>query len=243
MAFDANDEADQKVLKEAIDAAVAGLKANNEDLKAEKTKLKQKLDALSESVEGLDIPKVKEMLKKFGNDQEATLIAEGKVDEVVNLRTERMRKEHQKELDALQVKVKTAEGFVSKFRERALSDSLREAALTAGCTPTAVEDIVLRGSRVFQLDDDGNPVALKDGEPVYGKDGSKKLTPAEWAESLRETAPHLWPEASGGGAGSNGGGGTAKPFKDMSESERKELFLKDPKEYERRRDAGKAKHK
>jgi hypothetical protein len=30
-----------------------------------------------------------------------------------------------------------------------------------------------------------------------GKDGKTPLTPLEWAESLRESAPHLWPRATG----------------------------------------------
>lgn len=243
MAFDANDPEDLKILEEAITKATAGLKTNNEKLLDEKQKVKQKLDELATSVEGMDIPKMKEMFKHFENNQEAALIAEGKLEEVVNLRTERMRTEHEKALTAVNDKVLKAEGFVSKFRDRALSDSLREAALKAGCTPTAVEDVVLRGVRVFQLDEDGNPVSLKDGQKVYGKDGKTSLSPTEWAESLRENAPHLWPEASGGGAGGGEGGGTAKPFKELSETERVTLWKKDPKEFERQLAADKAKPK
>ncbi len=41
-------------------------------------------------------------------------------------------------------------------------------------------------------------------EVVLGKDGKTPLTPIEWAESLRETAPHLWPKAQGSNAPGGG---------------------------------------
>ncbi len=39
-----------------------------------------------------------------------------------------------------------------------------------------------------------------------GKDGRTPLTPVEWIDSLKESAPHLFPSASGTGAGNSKSG-------------------------------------
>jgi len=39
------------------------------------------------------------------------------------------------------------------------------------------------------------------GDILFGKDGKTPLSPEEWADSLKETAPHLFPRAEGTGAG------------------------------------------
>jgi hypothetical protein len=69
-----------------------------------------------------------------------------------------------------------------------------------------MDDIVLRAGSVWRLNDDGEPVAVNGDEVILGKDGKTPLSPMEWAESLRETAPHLWPKAQGTNAPGSGPG-------------------------------------
>ena len=87
-----------------------------------------------------------------------------------------------------------------------VGNALGDAAFKTGALPEALEDIVLRAGPVWRLNDDGEPVAMNGDEIVLGKDGKTPLTPIEWAETLRETAPHLWPRAQGSNARGSGNG-------------------------------------
>lgn len=125
------------------------------------------------------------------------MIKAGKIDEVLNKRTERMTAEHAKQIKAREEQTAKSEAKAQKLAARTLADAIRDAAIKAGALPEALDDIVLHGGSLWTLDDDddGEPVALSGGDVVLGKDGKTPLTPTEWAESLRETASHLWPRA------------------------------------------------
>lgn len=189
-------------IQKAVDAAVSGLKAKNAELLGS---LKEAKDTLKR-FDGIDPEAVTSMIKRFADDEEAGLIKAGKVDEVLNKRTERMRAEHEKAIKAEAERAGKAEGKSAKLAERTLSATLKDAAVKAGVHPTALDDIALRGRGLWNLNDDGEAVALNGSDVVLGKDGKTPLTPAEWVDSLREAAPHLWPKAQGSDApGSKGG--------------------------------------
>jgi len=121
-----------------------------------------------------------------------------------------------------------------------LADSIRAAAIKAGALPEAAEDIILRARGTFKLSEDGEPIATdRDGQVIYGKDGRTPLSPHEWAESLRETATHLWPRAQGAGPTGDQGGKATQKFSDMTETERTALYRSDPEKYRQLRDATK----
>jgi len=148
------------------------------------------------------------------------LIAEGKIDHVIERRTERLRGELDKAIKAEAEARSRAETRAQALEARALGDVIRGAALEAGAEKSALEDFILRGSAIWKLDDDGKAVAMQEGELIYGKDGKTPLTPKEWAESLRESAPHLFPRAQGAGTpGAGGGGKAAKKRSDMTPTE------------------------
>ncbi|MDM3628264.1 hypothetical protein O9403_18930, partial [Proteus mirabilis] len=90
-----------------IDQQVSGLKAKNSELLG---KLKEQGDNLKR-FEGIDPDTVKGMLKRFENDEEAKLIADGKIDEVLNKRTERLRGDFDKKLKEASSKAEKAEAF------------------------------------------------------------------------------------------------------------------------------------
>lgn len=77
----------QAIIDKAVNDQVSGLKAKRDELLG---KLKEQGDNLKR-FEGIDPDTVKGMLKRFENDEEAKLIADGKIDEVINKRTERLR--------------------------------------------------------------------------------------------------------------------------------------------------------
>ena len=198
----------------------------------------QEAEQFKSQFEGLDVEAVRQLLSKASEDEETRLIAEGKLDEVVTKRTERLRGDYDKQLQVERERAERAETFANRFKDKVLSDSIREAALKAGALAEASEDIILRARSTFQLNEDGEPVAIdKDGEVIYGKDGKTPLSPLEWAESLREAAPHLWPRPQGAGPTGDKGAKGGKKRSEMSPEEMaafikehgREAYLKLPK--------------
>lgn len=196
----------------ALDQAVTGLKTKNSELLGTIKTTKTELDALKGQFEGVDIDQLKAIAKQSSQSEEAKLIAEGKLDEVINKRTERLRGDYDKQLLTEKARAERAESFANRFRDKVLADSIRSAAIKTGALPEASEDIILRARGTFRLNEEGEAVAVDaDGEVIYGKDGKTPLTPLEWAESLRENAPHLWPKATGAGpTGDRGAKGANK---------------------------------
>lgn len=204
--------------KELLEQETSGLKSKNSELLGKLKTAQGDLDSFKSQFDGLDIEAVKAIVSKAGQDEETRLIAEGKIDEVVSRRTERLRGDLEKQLQAERDRADKAETFANQFKDRVLSDSIREAASKAGALAEASDDIILRARSVFSLNEDGVPVAVdKDGQVIYGKDGKTPLSPLEWAEGLRESASHLWPRTQGAGqVGDKGGKGGGKKRSEMS---------------------------
>jgi hypothetical protein len=81
---------------------------------------------------------------------------------------------------------------------------------------------VSRGKTVFSaLDEDGNVLAKKGEDVVYGKDGITPLSPSEWYAAQRTENPHWFPPSSGGGAPAlHGGNGTGVDYSKLPPEER-----------------------
>jgi hypothetical protein len=199
----------QKLIADAVASAVSGLKAKNDELLG---KLKNSSEQLK-SFEGIDPVKTREMIARFENDAEAKLIAEGKMSEVIEKRTERLRADYEKKLSDASALAQAQAERAKAFQGRVLDDALRAAAAKAGLHQYAVDDALLRGRSMFSLDANGDAVQLgPDGQPVLGKDGKTIFSPIEWLDGMKETAPHWFPAtASGGGAqGGRGAGNGGK---------------------------------
>lgn len=192
----------QAIIDARVAAATTGLAAKRDELLG---KLKTATTDLKR-FDGIDPDAVRTILSKFASDEEAGLLKAGKIDEVLNKRTERMQAENAKALKAEQEKSARSDAKASKLAARTLSGAVKDAAIKSGALPEALEDIVLRSSGLWRLNDDGEPVAMNGDEIVLGKDGKTPLSPIEWAESLRETAAHLWPKAQGTNAPGSGSG-------------------------------------
>lgn len=236
------DEAQAEALKEAlggkvqeyVDNEVAGLKSKNTALLGSNKTIKTELEKLKGQFDGLDIEAVKGLLAKAGQDEETKLIAEGKLDEVISRRTERLRTDLDKQVKAANERADKAEAFAAKYSDKVLADSIRAAAIKAGALPEAAEDIILRARGTFKLSEDGEPVATdRAGEVVYGKDGKTPLSPLEWAESLRETATHLWPRAQGAGQTGDNGGKATKKWGEYTETERAAMARDNPEAFKK----------
>jgi hypothetical protein len=184
----------QAIIDAKVTEAVTGLKSKNSELLG---KLKETGDRLK-SFDGIDPDAVRSMLQKFSDDDEAKLIASGKVDEVLTKRAERMKSEFAKEVQTAKEEAARFQTKAEKFSAKVMKGEVLSEASAAGVGAFAMEDAELAASRMFTTDDEGNPVA-RDG--VLGKDG-KPLTLKEWFAEIKETRPHWFPApANGGGAG------------------------------------------
>lgn len=201
-----------KQIREAVDKEVAGLKANNAQLLQEKKQFQDQLKAF----DGIDPIKTKELLARIEGDAEAKMISEGKMDEVLQRRTERLRADYDKKLADAVATAEAAQKRAQAYQGRVLDDAIRAAAAKAGVHTHAVDDALFRARTLFALNDDGQAVAIgKDGQPLLGRDGKTELTPSEWLESMKESAPHWFPAGSSGGGASGDPQGQASGAKTM----------------------------
>ncbi|WP_016592460.1 hypothetical protein, partial [Yersinia pestis] len=150
----------QALIDARVNESVTGLKTKNSELLG---KLKEQGENLKR-YDGIDPDAVKTILQRFSDDEEAKLIAAGKIDEVLDKRTERLRADVDKKLKVANERAEKAENFSKKFSDRVLGDAIRSAALKTGALPGAADDIILRAKGVFTLNDEGEAVAVdKDG--------------------------------------------------------------------------------
>ncbi|HGH3613639.1 TPA: hypothetical protein ACJK7E_002699 [Acinetobacter baumannii] len=211
----------------AVDEAVKGLKDKNAELIKDKKELKDELGSLKSKVDGLDLDAIKVLLDKSNQDEESKLIAEGKIEEVIQKRTEKMREEHEKVLKAEKDRADKAESYANKFRQSVIQGQIVQAAVEMGALSEATADIAFLAQSQFSLDENGKAVAIDaNGEVVIGKDGSNPVTPKEWVEGLRENKPYFGPKANG--SGSSGSGTSIKKWSDYTEAERAALARENP---------------
>lgn len=177
--------------------------------------LEEQLEALrtqAAQYEGIDPEAAREAMEKMSAIEEKRLIDAGKLDEVVEqrvgARVERMQADYSGKIKALEEaldKTQTNEGTLRGRLTNVVIDNALQNAVTgvASVRKGAMMDILSRGKQVWSLDDSGNPVPMRDGEVIYGKDGKQPITMEEWGQSLLLEAPYLFEGNAGGGAGGN----------------------------------------
>lgn len=185
-------------IAKAVEEQVSGLKAKNQELLGTMTALKDKV----KQFDGLDPAALKAMKDRLDADEDVKLLAEGKKEMVIEKYTQRMRAEHQAQLDAAEERVKAEAQRADIYKSSVLDNQIR--AVTAGMHPQAVEDALLHARTIFSLDAKGKAVKLdSEGRPELGKDGSTPFSPAEWIETQKELKPHWFPAGNSGSGSGN----------------------------------------
>lgn len=207
-----DDPAIRAAIASQVDQETAGLRSNRDELKAEKKALSRKLRELEQRFDGLDPDKVRALMQRFENDEEAQLIADGKVDEVIERRTKRALEQAESDVTAARTRAEELEQSESTLKARIkrliLDRAVQEVALSdeVGLLPSAVTDAIERAHRVFQVNDEDELVAMEGDTIIRGKDGKSPLTIGEWLLGMRKSAPHWWAPSTGGGANGSGDG-------------------------------------
>lgn len=177
------------------------LDKERKDHKATKDKLKPYLD----------IGAPDEVQAKLDKLPELEAIAEGKVDDakinqLVETRIKARMAPIERENKQLKEKNGELEGQVKelggKIFKTSLESHIRGIAEKLKVVPTAIDDIVMYGERIFEQTEDGKFVT-KDGVGV-----TPGLSPEMWLQDQQKSRPHWWPASQSGGAGGGGGGRT-----------------------------------
>ena len=192
------------------DTDTAGLKSKVEEALKEKKSLAGKLAAF----DGLDPAAMKVMMSRFENDEEAQLLAAGKVDEVVAKRIEKREADFTTRETTLTeenngLKEENA-GWKGKYNRRTVETNLRALSEKAGAVPGAIDDIIRRGIEIFTVgEDDALEARDKEGNLRMTDDKKNVLTPEVWIGLLKESenSLHYFPGSQGAGAAGSGGAG------------------------------------
>jgi hypothetical protein len=124
---------------------------------------------------------------------------------------EREKTQIQRDLDAARKAKEASEATIgtlkTKAKTRAIEAAIRDAAIVEKVLPAAVEDAVMLGGRVFDLeggdeeDGSGGRIMTRDNVGV-----TPGLSPKEWLKDMQEKRAHWWAQSQGGG--SQGGRGS-----------------------------------
>lgn len=195
----------------SLESEVSGLKGKNSELIQKEKALKEQM----KQYDGVDPQRARELEKMLAENEEARLISEGKLQEVIDARTERMRTEYERRNQEMEQQLTGAKTFAEKFRGRVLSDEVRAAAGKLGdVADSAAEDAAFRAQMLFEVNDEGQVVPKESA----GLDANgKPLTVESWLASMRESAPHWFLRPQGAGApGSGSSSASPKAWKDAN---------------------------
>lgn len=204
LGIELDDEAKQKILdaaREAHNTDVAGLKAKRDELLDSQRKLKDQI----QKFEGIDPERVKKLESMLAENEEAKLIADGKIDELVSKRLSREQATWQSQLEQKDTETQQLRQQVEALQGATINSGIASAGAKVGLAPTAIEDAQLIARHSGWVLEEGVPVLRKGEEVVRGKNGP--ITFEEWLESQRETRPHWFPTPKGSGSTGNRGGG------------------------------------
>lgn len=203
---------------------VTGLKNALEAQKEAERKARREFDELKLKIGDMDPDKARAALKRMQELEDKTLLDEGKVEELIATRTERMRTDHDNQVKGFNTKIQeleTSNTTLNKTLSEVLIDNaLRAAASNLGVRATAMEDVILRGRQIWKLKD-GKPTPFSGEQVIFGKNPNEPMSMDEWLGEMHTKAPHWFEGSNGSGSGNKPGGG-GPPKKKRSEMSTKE---------------------
>jgi hypothetical protein len=193
--------------------------------RADHKAVKDKLVAFGD-VDPATIPVLQEELAE-ANSQLAAVTAEGKdkieavqaqIDAAINRAVGPVTRDKDalaRQLEATKKTVAERDTEIASVKQEQqqerVRNTLRDAVIAAKVVPTAIDDAVLVGERMFELVD-GKLVTKADNGLTPG------LNPKEWAKDMEEKRPHWFEKSVGGGAQGGKGGGTSVKDNPWSEA-------------------------
>jgi hypothetical protein len=160
---------------------------------------------------------VDDLVNRANKFPELEIASKGKINEadlekIVEGRITSVRAPLERELKTLQEGVVQRDGVIKDYQERdrisTIRTDIRAAAEKAGLLPSAIEDALDIGQRMFGIDETGRVTTIEGNGVTPGIDA------AVWLTEMQQKRPHWWPASQGGGAGGGRGNqGGVNPFK------------------------------
>jgi prefoldin subunit 5 len=183
-----------------VNEAITGLKTKNTELLGKYQETKTKLEGYGE----ISSDQVKKIMGVLQGNEEAQLLADGKFEEVVAKRLDRVKAEYDDKLTGMTSELEKLNGETGKYKklyqERILGDQLRAIAIKEGVLPEAYDDVLRRGFDIFSLAEDGTIEARNENGELLKDKKDMLLTPERFINALKETSPYYWPASQGSGA-------------------------------------------
>lgn len=194
-----------KLIEAEIEKATSGLKLSQQKILDEKKKLQERYSKIADPEAAL------KALALIEGNEEVRLLAEGKIDDVLQRRMSAVTTQYEQDMEALKTKFESADmsstKYSSMYKDVVLDTVLRRHAAEAGVVQTSMVDLLARGKNVFKLAEDEVTLESRDANGKLIKtDDDKVLTPQLWIESLKKTAPHFWPQSRSAGFNPGSGG-------------------------------------
>ena len=199
----------QKAISDAVAKAVEentkGLEENRNAILAEKRELSEQLKAAQEQAkqfDGLDVNKIRTMIEAVEKSDEAKLISEGKIDEVIESRISSAKNAYEQQFQEKDVEIQSLAEQNAKlqnmYESKLIGDAIQAEALRQGMLPEAITDAVNSSQGLFKLGEDGSVQAAKVDEFIN--------SPERFIKSLKETKPYYWPANADFRLNGSGGG-------------------------------------
>ena len=211
---DISDPAVKAFVEGLVEESVKGLKAKNSELIEREKKAKAASDELAKKLEafdGVDLEDYKAFQTRVENDEDLKLIKEGKLDEVIERKTQKHIDAANKRLEEAEEKAAAAEKLADE-RDKALrTEKLNNQVATkvTGLAANALGDVQRLAGEFFDIGEDGKPV-VRDGVEARTADG-KPVAFDSFQNYLVENRPYYFTKGSGAGSQGGGKGGDGKP--------------------------------
>lgn len=190
-----------------IDRLQGSLVAERNEHKATKVKL-DAFDGLDAANVRAELARIPELEVRASNNK----LNDAQIETIVSGRVKQAVEPIQQQLKTAQTELTTArteiDGFKSKDRTNTINGAVRDAAVKSKVLTGALDDVLLYGERLFEIDATGRVVTKADIAGV-----TAGIEPSVWLTEQQKNRAHWWPASSGGGAaGSGGTGGGVNPF-------------------------------
>lgn len=200
---------------------VSGLKGALGKERETRATLERTLADLRKQLGDADPAKAREAMKTLQALEDKKLIEEGKVEELLAQRTQRMAADYETKLRETTEALSAREQQIS---ELVIDNALRAVAAKVKVRDTAVDDFLERGRKVYRLKD-GKAVPMNGDEVIFGKKGNEPMPMDEWAGALVSHAPHLFEGSTGSGAVPGAGSAGKGHFLTMEQAKDRSTYL------------------
>ena len=172
-------------------------KSKLDDFRSNNVKLLKDLEAMQGKFKNVDLDQYNNLLQAHNDGTDKKLLDEGKIEELFEERTKRMREAHNEELGKAQGENDTHRRQLEGLM---IDASVRDSATKQGVAPTAMDDVILRAKTIFKLKEGQATPFDSDGNVVYASGSSEPMSVDAWVKGLTSTAPHLFSPSNGGGS-------------------------------------------